>query len=191
MYAIRSYYARQLITGPDAATCLMVASAIGPLAGGDPQRYLELMISLTLFTGILHIVLGSLRFGFLANFLSHPILIGYLNGVALIILAGQLPKLFGYHGEAGEFFTRLFEFVDKVGDSHVPTLLLGGISLLLLLGMKRWTPRWPGALIVAALSIVVVSLLHLHTKGVSVLGAVPSGLPSLHLPQFDPSKTRT
>nr|WP_321466103.1 SulP family inorganic anion transporter [uncultured Desulfobulbus sp.] len=181
---------RQLITGPDAATCLMVASAIGPLAGGDPQRYMELMIGLTLFTGILHILLGALRFGFLANFLSHPILIGYLNGVALIILAGQLPKLFGYQGEAGPFFSRLFEFVDKVGDAHVPTLLLGAISLVLLLCMKRWTPRWPAALIVAAISIGTVSLLHLHTQGVAVLGAVPSGLPSLHLPGFDPSRTR-
>lgn len=181
---------RQLITGPDAATCLMVASAIGPLAGGDPQRYLELMIGLTLFTGILHIFLGVLRFGFLANFLSHPILIGYLNGVALIILAGQLPKLSGYHGEAEEFFSRLFEFGHKVGHAHLPTLLLGGLSLVLLLGMKRWAPRWPAALVVAAIGVVVVHLLHLQTKGVAVLGAVPSGLPSLHLPGFDPSRTR-
>ncbi|MGD9947141.1 MAG: SulP family inorganic anion transporter [Desulfobulbus sp.] len=181
---------RQLITGPDAATCLMVAAAIGPLAAGDPQRYMELMISLTLITGVVNIILGLLRFGFLANFLSHPILIGYLNGVALIILAGQLSKLFGYQANTGKFFGKLAEFVYKIGDSHLPTLLIGGTALVFLLGMKRWAPRWPAALIAATLSIVVVSLLQLQTKGVAVLGAVPSGLPSLHLPVFDPSRMR-
>ena len=86
---------RQLIIGPDAATCLMVAAALGPLAGGDPQRYLELMISITLITGLFNIIFGVCRLGFVANFLSQPILVGYLNGIALIVLVGQLPKLFG------------------------------------------------------------------------------------------------
>jgi len=153
---------RQLITGPDATTCLMVA--------------------LSIITGVLTILLGVLRFGFLANFLSHPILIGYLNGVALIILVGQLPKLFGYHGEAGKFGGKLIEFADNVSNTHLPTLLRGGTALLVLMGMKRWTPRLPGAFIVALLSIVVVKVLQLHLHGVAVFGEVPSGLPVFRLP---------
>jgi high affinity sulfate transporter 1 len=179
---------RQLITGPDAATCLMVAAALGPLAAGDPQRYMELMISLTLITGVFNIIFGLCRFGFIANFFSHPILIGYLNGVALIILAGQLPKLFGYRSEGGDFFGKLLEFTQKVDATHLPTVVLGGAALGLLFALKRWAPRLPAALLVAALGIAVVEVLQLQAHGVAVLGAVPAGLPSLHLPSFDPSR---
>ncbi|WP_310599408.1 SulP family inorganic anion transporter [Desulfobulbus sp.] len=182
---------RQLITGPDAATCLMAASAIGPLAGGDPQRYMELMISLTLITGLFNIGFGLCRFGFMANFLSHPILIGYLNGVALIVLAGQLPALFGYQGGGGHFGDKLLDFIDKVPATHVPTLLLGIVAIGILLGFKRWAPRLPAPLIVAVLGIAAVYLLQLSPKGVAVLGAVPTGFPSLHLPGFDPARFET
>lgn len=182
---------RQLITGPDAATCLMVASAIGPLAAGDPQRTMELMVSITLITGVFNIGFGLCRFGFMANFLSHPILVGYLNGIALIIVAGQLPKLFGYRGEAVDFFGKLLEFTHKIDSTHLPTVLLGVASLAILLGLKRWAPRLPAALIAAAAGIVVVELLQLDTKGVAVLGTVPSGFPSFHLPRFDPSRFAT
>jgi len=179
---------RQLITGPDAATCLMVASALGPMAAGDPQRYMELMISLTLITGVFNIVFGLCRFGFIANFLSHPILVGYLNGVALIILAGQLPKFFGYKGEAGDFLGKLMEFIQKIDGIHLPTMVLGGAALGLLFALKRWAPRLPAALLVVVLGIIVVEALQLQTHGVTVLGAVPAGFPSLHLPPFDPSR---
>ena len=182
---------RQLITGPDAATCLMVASALGPLAAGDPHRYMELMISLTLITGVFNIIFGLCRFGFIANFLSHPILVGYLNGIALIILAGQLSKLFGYKGEAELFWGKLVEFSQKISATHLPTLALGVVALGLLLALKRWAPRLPAALLVAALGILAVRLLQLETHGVAVLGTVPSGLPTLHLPSFDPARFQT
>ena len=97
---------RQLMTGPDAATCIIVAASLGPLAGGDPERYLALMVILTLMTGILYVVAGFSRLGFIANFLSQPILTGYLNGIALIIIAGQLQKLFGYSGECRGIFPK-------------------------------------------------------------------------------------
>ena len=179
---------RQLITGPDAATCLMVASSLGPLAAGNPERYMELMISLTVITGIIHIILGLCRFGFIANFLSHPILVGYLNGVALIILAGQLPKLFGYKVEAGDFAGKLMEFSQKIDATHIPTLILGVAALGILFAMKRWASQLPAALIVAALSIVAVHVLQLDSQGVAVLGTVPSGFPTLHFLKFDPQR---
>jgi len=176
----------QLITGPDAATCIMVASALGPLAAGDSQRYMELMVSITLITGLLHIAFGCCRFGFIANFFSQPILVGYLNGIALIILAGQLPKFFGYKGEAGDFLGKLVEFSQKVDQTHLPTLMLGGAALALLIALQRWAPRLPAALIVIVAAIAAVRLLQLNSHGVVVLGAIPAGFPSLHLPSFDP-----
>ena len=182
---------RQLIVGPDAATCLMVASALAPIAGGNPQRYMELMIGITLITGIFNIIFGLCRFGFMANFLSHPILVGYLNGVALIVLVGQLPKLFGYKAEAGDFFGKLLEFSQKIEGSHLPTLILGIVALLILFALKRWASQLPAALIVAALSIIAVEVLHLHACGVAVLGPVPSGLPTLQMPSFDPERFKT
>ena len=87
---------RQLILGPDAATCIMVAASLAPLAGGDPARYLALLPVLTLITGLLYVVAGIGRLGLFASFLSQPILTGYLNGIAVIIIVGQIPKLLGY-----------------------------------------------------------------------------------------------
>ena len=91
---------RQLIVGPDAATCLLVAASLAPLAGGDPERYLAMLPVFTLMAGVLYLVAGAARLGFIASFLSQPILTGYLNGIALIILLGQLPKLLGYPSAA-------------------------------------------------------------------------------------------
>jgi len=180
---------RQLIIGPDAATCLMVAASIGPLAGGDPQRYLELVVALTLATGLFYVLFGLCRFGFLANFLSHPILVGYLNGVALIILVGQIPKLFGYQSAGGDFWHKLLECIKQTDHINPPTLLLGTTGLALLLIMKRWAPRLPAALIVGAVSIAAVAALNMQARGVAVLGAIPAGLPVLRAPAFDPTRS--
>ena len=149
---------RQLITGPDAATCIMVASALGPLAGGDSHRYMELMIS--------------------------------LNGIALIILVGQLPKLFGYKSEARDFLEKLIEFIQKIEGTHMPTFIIGFTALAILIALKRWAPRLPGALIVTALGIIVVEALHLKSQGVAVLGTVPAGFPTFHVPTFDPLRLK-
>ena len=176
---------RQLMTGPDAATCIIVAASLGPLAGGDPERYLALMVILTLMTGILYVVAGFSRLGFIANFLSQPILTGYLNGIALIIIAGQLRKLFGYSGEAEEFFPKLTEFIVQLDQSHLPTLVLGLGLLAALIILRRIAPRLPAALVVVVAGIAMVVMLGLDQNGVAVLGSVPAGLPSLHIATFE------
>ena len=178
---------RQLMTGPDAATCIIVAASLGPLAGGDPGRYLALMVVLTLMTGILYVAAGYARLGFIANFLSLPILTGYLNGIALIIVAGQLQKLFGYSGEAEEFFPKLLEFIQKLDQSHLPTLVLGLGLLAVLVILRRIAPKLPAALVVQVVGILAVLLLNLDQQGVAVLGSVPAGLPSLHIAVFEPA----
>jgi high affinity sulfate transporter 1 len=176
---------RQLMTGPDAATCIMAAASIGAVAGGDPERHAALMVALTLMTGLFYIVAGIVRLGFIANFLSQPILVGYLNGIALIILAGQLPKLFGFASTGDGFFPQVGAFVRHLGATHPPTVILGGGLLVLLVTLQRLVPRLPAALIVAILGIVAVATLGLASRGVAVLGSVPAGFPTLRLPSFD------
>ena len=181
---------RQLMTGPDAATCIIVAASLGPLAGGDPRLYLALMVVLTLMTGILYIIGGVMRLGFIANFLSQPILAGYLNGIALIILTGQLPKLCGYTSNATETFSQLAEFAGKLPSAHLQTLMLGLGLLVAMVALRRVSPRLPAALIVVLVGIVAVTALGLHQHGVAILGQVPAGLPGLHLAPVDPDKLR-
>ncbi len=175
---------RQLMVGPDGATCILVAALITPLAAGDPDRYLTLVVVLTLMTGVLYVIGGILRLGFIANFLSQPILIGFLNGVALIIIVGQLKKLFGYTGDAGEFFPKLLEFFTNVGGSNLPTVILGIVLLALMLGLRRFLPRVPNGLVVVTVGILAVWAFSLDGRGVAVLGTVPAGLPSAQLPGF-------
>ncbi len=145
---------RQLIVGPDAATCLLVAASLGPLAAGDPERYLALLPVFTLMTGVLYLIAGAARLGFIAAFLSQPILTGYLNGIALIILVGQLPKLLGYPSEAHEFVPQLRELIEHLRLSHPPTALLGVAVLAALLILRRVAPAVPGALVAVVGGIV-------------------------------------
>jgi high affinity sulfate transporter 1 len=181
---------RQLMTGPDAATCIIVAASLGPLAGGDTRLYLALMVVLTLMTGILYIIGGVMRLGFIANFLSQPILAGYLNGIALIILMGQLPKLCGYTSSTSDVFAQGVEFAGKLPEAHLPTLMLGLGLLVAMVVLRRLSPRIPAALVVVVAGIEAVAALGLHQHGVAILGQVPAGLPGLHLAAFDPEKFR-
>ena len=176
---------RQLMVGPDAATCIMVAASLGHLSGGDPERYLALMVVLTLMTGILYVIAGFLRLGFIANFLSHPILVGFLNGIALLIIVGQVPKLLGYSGEATDFFAKLVEPIDKVDQIHLPTLALGLGLLVLLLLVRRFLPKLPAALVVVIVGLIAVAALGLQDRGVAAIGNVPAGLPTFHFVLFE------
>ena len=176
---------RQLMTGPDAATCILVAATLGPLAGGDPERYATLLLGLTVMTGLLFLFAGVIKLGFIANFLSQPILTGFLNGIALLIIVGQVPKLLGYASTADSFQGRILEFFERVDQSHWPTAALGAGTLVILVLIIRFLPRLPGAFVVVGLSIMLVAALGLDQQGVAVLGEVPSGLPSIVLPSFD------
>ncbi len=172
---------RHLMVGPDAATSLLVAAALVPLAGGDPQRYLALIVLLSLLTGVLHLIGGFLRLGFVANFLSQPILNGFLSGTALVLILGQMKPLLGYSGTARSFFPRLIEFFQSVGKFHLPTVFLGLGLLAVLITVRRLLPRVPAALVVIVLGILLVVGLGLEQKGISVIGRVPGGFPKLTL----------
>jgi len=173
---------RQLIVGPDAATCALVAAAVTPMAGGDPALYLSLSMVLAALAGLFCIGASFLRLGALADFLSKPILVGFLNGISLHILVGQLDKLFGFTIGGVGILPKLVELVANVGQTHWPTLAVGLATFVALILSPRLLPRLPAALVALVVAGLVVALLGLDARGVAVVGAVPAGLPELTLP---------
>jgi high affinity sulfate transporter 1 len=173
---------RQLIVAPDAATCAIVAAVVAPLAGQDPARYLSLVAALAMIAGVFCIAAGLARLGFLTNFLARPILTGYLNGIAICIIAGQLGALFGFSLRPAGFFRLLWQFFSKLGETHAPTLAVGGATLALLLLLARLAPKVPGPLVAVVLGIAGSAVFGLAKYGVRLLGMIPAGLPALRLP---------
>ncbi|MCT5779473.1 SulP family inorganic anion transporter [Pseudomonas aeruginosa] len=174
---------RQLMVGPDAATAARVAAAITPLAAGDPQRLVDLSMIVAIMVGLFSIVAGLARAGFIASFLSRPILVGYLNGIGLSLLVGQLGKLFGYEAATSGFVAGILALLENLLHIHWPTLILGSLSLLLMVLLPRRFPQLPGALCGVLLASLAAALLGLDRYGVELLGEVPAGLPQLSWPQ--------
>ncbi|MGW3323729.1 SulP family inorganic anion transporter [Streptomyces virginiae] len=185
LYAL-SGSSRLLSVGPESTTALMTAVAVGPLAAGDPARYAVLSAALAVVVGLLCLVAWAVRLGFLADLLSRPVLVGYLAGVALIMIVDQLPRLTGTSGSGSGFFPQLLSFLHHLGDVHRPTAVLAAGCLALLFALPLvWRPL-PGPLVVLALATAVVAGFALdENHGISVIGVVPTGLPGFALP--DPS----
>jgi len=173
---------RQLIVGTSAAAAALVASAIGTLAAGDPSQHLAIAMMLTLLVGLMCLAASLLRLGAIADFLSRPILVGFMNGLALSIVLSQLGPLFGITLTAEGFFPRALEFLGSLPGTHLPTLAVGLTSLGVLLAAGRFAPRLPAPLVAMLVAGVAVQLFALRTAGVGVIGAVPAGLPSLTVP---------
>jgi len=176
---------RQLIVNPDAAACSIVAATVAPLAAGNADRYLELSIILAALTGVLCILGGLAGFGVIANFLSRPILTGYLNGIALTIIAGQLGALCGFQVPKGGFFHTVAGTFLRLNQTHLPTFILGVSLLVLIFLLKKFVPRLPAPLVVAVLGCAAVFFMGLSAKGVAVVGSVPAGFPSPLVPQVN------
>jgi high affinity sulfate transporter 1 len=175
---------RQLIVGPDAATAALLAASVAPLAGGDPELYVSLAIALTILTGLYCIGASFLRLGAVADFLSRPILVGYLNGIALFIMAGQLGKLFGFSIEAPAILPKFYEIAKSIGQTHWPTLAVGVGTYVVLVLSKRYFPRLPAALVALVAATLAVVAFGLDRLGVAVVGDVPAGLPDLTIPSI-------
>jgi high affinity sulfate transporter 1 len=173
---------RQLMVNPDAAACAILAATLVPIAAGDPARYADLSIALAFLTGIACIAGGLIGFGVIANFLSRPILTGYLNGIALSIIAGQLDTLFGFTVPSAGFFHTLWYAAERLPQTHPASVALGVALIVLLWVIKRFAPRVPGPLVAAALGIAAVYALHLDKMGVQVVGPAPAGFPVPRIP---------
>jgi len=175
---------RQLVVNPDAAVCAMIAAAVAPLARGDSELYWSLSVAVTFLAGMFCIAASFLRLGALADFLSKPILIGFLNGIAITICLGQVGKLLGFSVESKTVISQLLEIFAKLPQTQVPTLIVGAASLALLFGLARWVPRLPTAPIILIAGALAVALFRLDRHGIAIVGPVPAGLPPLRLPTF-------
>jgi SulP family sulfate permease len=177
---------RQHVIGPDSTLAALTAVTIAPLAvvGGevDPARYVALTAALALTMGLLLLAAGVLRLGFVADFFGKPVLLGYINGVALIVIASQLGKLFGVTVDVDEFFPILREVVSDLGDANGPTVLLSAVLLAVAVAVKRFLPVVPPSLVVLALGLAAAALMDLEARDIAVVGEVEGGLPSLSLP---------
>jgi len=173
---------RQVISGPDAAVALLVGVAVGTRAGGHPELAATLAAVIALLAGGLMLLASRLKVGMVADFLSKPVLIGYLTGAALILVSTQLGKLFGIKLARHEFFPLLVELAGQLRETHPLTLGVGAALIVLLEILRRYAPKIPGALIVFVVSLVASVAFDLPARGVAVIGEVPRGLPGFRLP---------
>ena len=173
---------RQLIVGPDASSAALVAAAVLPLAGGDVSRALALAALLALVTGAICFTAGLARFGFIASFLSKPILVGYMNGLALTVIVSQIPNILGFNVTASGFIPELAQTIVHLGQTHALSLLIGVGVIGGVLALRRFAPRLPGPLIAVAGATIAVIVWRLDAHGVAVIGAITPGLPTLALP---------
>ena len=173
---------RHMTVGPSSTVAIMSALVLAPVATGDPERFVILAAVLAVLVGVLLVASGLLRFGVLVDFMSNPVLTGFIIGLALTIVAGQLDKMLGYSVESAGFFQEIWFFIRDLGLAHIPTLAVGIISLVLLFAIHKFVPKIPAALAVMVLSILASSLFNLEAYGVQVVGYIPTGLPSFGLP---------
>ncbi len=173
---------RQLSVGPESTTALMTAVTIGPLAAGDPVRYAALAAMLALLVGLLCVAGAAARLGFLADLLSRPVLVGYMAGVAVLMIVSQLGKVTGVHASGDSALTEVGSFLGGLGQVHGPTLLLSTGVLVFLLVAGRLLPKLPVPLIAVLLATAGMAAFSLRDQGVAVIGAIPAGFPTPAVP---------
>jgi len=181
MYALFGT-SRQVSMGPEATSAIMTAAAVAPLAGGDPVRYAALAAMTAILVGVLALLARVARLGFITDFLSKPILVGYILGATLIVIGSQMGKMFGISLESDKFFQQVAELISRLDEAHLLTVAIGVVCMAALLIMRRVNRKIPGPLIVVVLAIIASAVFDLQAKGVKVVGEVPAGLPSLAIP---------
>ena len=164
---------------------ILAAAKLGEVApGGDPASLLRASAMLTLLVGAMLVLAWLLRLGFIANFISEPVLIGFKAGIGLVIVLDQVPKILGIHFAHGSFFQNLLGIARGVPNASLATLAVGIVMIALLVGVERFFPRAPAPLIAVAAGILGARFLGLQAHGVELVGRVPGGLPSITMPEF-------
>jgi high affinity sulfate transporter 1 len=175
-----------LVLGPDSSLGPMIAATIIPIVGanGDPQRAITLASMLALLVGVMTVLAGVAKLGFVADLLSKPTQIGYMNGLAITILVGQLPKLFGFSVDADGLIPEAAGFAEGLanGETVTAALAVGLLGLLLIAVVQRLVPKLPAVLVAVVVSILVANAFDLADRGVSLVGPLPQGFPPLTLP---------
>ena len=180
---------RTMVIGPDSATALISAGTVGAVIASQSgatqvAEYIAISSALALIVGVIFLVLGLARMGWVANFIPTPVMKGFIQGLVWITIIGQVPKLFGIEGEQGNFFEKLWAMIPNLAEARPMTTAIGIGSLILLALIKKFVPRVPAALTAVIVSIVIVSIFDLGTQGVELVGQVEAGLPNLAMPDF-------
>lgn len=177
---------RQLSTGPVAMTSLLTAASVAPLAAHGSEMYYAYVVLLALLSGLFQVGFGVLRMGVLLNFLSHPVLMGFINAAALIIGLSQLPSLLGISApQSAHFLLDIWQVLTHIDTLHELSLGFGASAILLLFAFKRFAPKLPGVLITVTLLTWTSYALDFARLGGKVIGDIPKGLPSLSIPSMD------
>jgi SulP family sulfate permease len=173
---------RPIIIGPESTTAILLATTVAPLAMGDSVRYAVLAGALALFVGLICLLAGRFRLGFVSDFFSKPILTGYITGTSIVVIISQLGKMFGISLSSVEISDKFFELISKLDQTHMLTLAFGIITLIILFCIRIFAPRLPGPLIVVVGAIIVSTVFHLEEFGIAIVGDIASGLPEMHIP---------
>ena len=173
--------------GPAASVAALSFATIAAFAPPGSEEFVSLSLLLAVLVGVVLILGGIARLGVIADFLSEPVLKGFIVGVAMTIALGQLGKIFGVHVEAEGLFEEVWELIRHLRDLHLETLIVGVVCLAALYLLDRWLPTVPSAIIVVVGSIVAVNWFDLVDKGVAVAGEIPAGLPTFAVPTLDVS----
>lgn len=177
---------RQLAVGPVAMVALLIATGVGQLAEPGSNSYISLAILLALMVGLIQLILGVFRLGFMVNFLSHPVISGFTSAAALIIGFSQLKHLLGIDlPGSSSVFKVLNSAFNNINEINLATLAVGLVGILVILLAKKFSKNIPGALIAVILGILTVDYFQLQQSGVKIIGEVPTGLPGLALPELD------
>ena len=176
---------RQLVVGPDTATGLISAITVGAIATQGTADFDTLTSTLAVLIGLLFLFFGVLRMGWVASFISTPVMRGFIEGLVYVTIIGQIPHLFGIEGGSGNFFTKAWNILQQLPDVSVGPVLTGVLCLTAMLSLRRLAPTVPAALVVMAVATILITLLGGEASGVHVVGHVPSGLPRLTLPELD------
>lgn len=174
---------RQVIVSPTSSTAAISAAIVGTIALGDSTRFADLSSALALLVGLSFIVFGIGKVGFISRFIAPAVQIGFMFGLGLTIIIGQVPNLLGLPGGEGDFFPKLWEVLTNLSQINPWTAVLGLGSLAALFAMKKFAPRLPGALLMVIVSIIVVTVFGLAQQGVDVIGVVNGAIPLPALPR--------
>ncbi len=175
---------RTLNVGPDSATALISYNVIAGLAAVGSAEFIGLTVTMTMLVGVLFLLLGLLRTGWVANFISVPVMRGFIQGLVWVTIIGQVPKLLAVASPHGNFFGKSYELVRESIHSNPATAAIGLASLAMLLVLKKWFPKIPAGLATSTIAVLAVTLLDLQRHGVETVGRLDAGLPSLHVPSM-------
>ena len=175
---------RQLAVSPTSASAAILAATVAPLAGENAGKFFVLASAVSLVVGLLFLLAGTLELGYISDFISKPVLKGFVFGIALTIVIKQLPKLLGIEKAAGPSYVQLWYALTHLAHSNLWTLVTAAAALALLFFVDRYFPRIPGALLVLIAGIIVSRVLGLRTHGVDIVGVIPAGLPRPHFPML-------